>query len=197
MGERGVRSLVVVQLGCRTPTVPPNAGFSTSSTHGPGRSSPIDRVFVKGGVPLTHRLLAGGRPGPECRRGCSTGRLFGRPRAGAATCQLYGTESAGRKLSAVVVHADLGSNALGQAADHAPFHPKSLQLDLFSPQDDDRPPHTPQWRSLPDRALQRATVLMAPCAGISRDRAGEAEAGPSTQGRREKATAMVAPPSAG
>lgn len=41
-----------------------------------------------------------------------------------------------------------------------PFRPKSVQLDLFGPSDDDRTPDTPQWRSLPERTRQRATLLM-------------------------------------
>ena len=41
-----------------------------------------------------------------------------------------------------------------------PFRPKSVQLDLFGPSDDNRSPDTPRWRSLPDRTRQRATLLM-------------------------------------
>ena len=40
------------------------------------------------------------------------------------------------------------------------FRLKSVQLDLFGPSDDGRPRNTPQWRSLPDRTRQQATVLM-------------------------------------
>ena len=64
-----------------------------------------------------------------------------------------------------------------------PSHPKSVQLDLFGPPDDERPPDTPRWRSLPNRTRQRATVLMARMLLEHRgDRAGDAEAGPSAQG---------------
>ena len=60
-----------------------------------------------------------------------------------------------------------------------PFQPKSVQLDLFGPPDDDRPPDTPQWRSLPDRSRRRATDPMARMLLEHRgDQAGEAEAGP-------------------
>ena len=40
------------------------------------------------------------------------------------------------------------------------FRPKSVQLDLFGPSDDNRSPDTPRWRSLPARTRQRATFLM-------------------------------------
>ena len=59
-----------------------------------------------------------------------------------------------------------------------PSQPKSDQLDLFGPPYDDRLPDTPRWRSLPDRARRRATVLMARMLLEHRgDQAGEAEAG--------------------
>ena len=41
-----------------------------------------------------------------------------------------------------------------------PFRPKSDQLDLFGPSDDNRSSDTPRWRSLPARKRQRATCLM-------------------------------------
>ena len=64
-----------------------------------------------------------------------------------------------------------------------PSHPKSVQLDLFGSPDDERPPDTPRWRSLPNRTRQRATVLMARMLLEHRgDQAGDAEAGPSAQG---------------
>ena len=59
-----------------------------------------------------------------------------------------------------------------------PSHPKSVQLDLFGPPDDERLPDTPRWRSLPDRTRRRATVLMARMLLEHRgDRGGVAEAG--------------------
>ena len=59
-----------------------------------------------------------------------------------------------------------------------PSHPKSVQLDLFGPPDDDRLPDTPRWRSLPDRTRRRAAVLMARMLLEHRGgQAGEAETG--------------------
>ena len=60
-----------------------------------------------------------------------------------------------------------------------PFQPKSVRLDLFGLPDDDRPPDTPQWCSLPDRSRRRATDPMARMLLEHRgNQAGEAEAGP-------------------
>ena len=59
-----------------------------------------------------------------------------------------------------------------------PFRPKSAQLDLFGPPDDSRSPNTPQWRSLPDRTRQRATLMMTRMLLEHRgSQAEEAEAG--------------------
>ena len=55
--ERRVRAFVVVQLDSPTPTVPSNARFSTSFTHGLGREVAIDRAFTRSGVSLSANIV--------------------------------------------------------------------------------------------------------------------------------------------
>ena len=103
--EGQVRTSVVVQLDS-PPTVPPNAGFSTSSTRGPGRRSPSTRSS-RAAFPA-HCRLAGSA------KDVRPADLFGRPRAGARTSIL---PSAGGFVVRVG-GADLRSSDEGQGADH-------------------------------------------------------------------------------
>ena len=88
--ESRVRALVVVQLDSRTPTAPPNAGFSTSSTRGTGRRSPLTKCSPRGGVSVAHCRLAGrgarsaaaGSRTPPCRTPGASGRTARSPATG-------------------------------------------------------------------------------------------------------------------